>query len=275
MSDKRTFSVAILGFNEREQRMLQTVFSISSSRDPSFAPYVFSRQLPADIALVDADNPRAVNGWHAYQRVHAHRDPIPLVMLARERPDEPNAYFLPRPIMATRLLALLESVAWDDLGYKPVLAIELEEDVDESTLTKLKRSQLDIGREQATPRNGGISALVVDDSLPVRIQLKMALEKVAQHVDFAETGEEAFKLLEGNKYNLIFLDVILPGIDGYELCKTIKQDPSRRDTPVIMLTSNSSPGDRVKGKLAGCDTYLIKPVKGAVFEEVVREYLPH
>ena len=46
-----------------------------------------------------------------------------------------------------------------------------------------------------------------------------------------------------------------------------------RDTPVIMLTSNSSPADRIKGKLAGCDTYLIKPVKQGVFEEVVKAFL--
>ncbi|MBI4005644.1 MAG: response regulator, partial [Gammaproteobacteria bacterium] len=64
-----------------------------------------------------------------------------------------------------------------------------------------------------------------------------------------------------------------PGIDGYDICKIIKQDPAKRKIPVIMLTSNSSPADRVKGKLAGCDTYLIKPVQHAVFEEVVQECL--
>ncbi|MDZ7737435.1 MAG: response regulator [Gammaproteobacteria bacterium] len=118
----------------------------------------------------------------------------------------------------------------------------------------------------------GCAALVVDDSLPVRIQLDQALKAFAQKVDFAETGEEAFELINGNNYDLIFLDVILPGVDGYEICKVIKQGKAK-DTPVIMLTSNSSPADRIKGKLAGCDTYLIKPVGEAVFQEVVHNYL--
>ena len=273
MSDKRTFSVAILGFSEREQRVLQTLFSMSSTRNPSFTPYVFSREVPADMVMLDADNPRAVNGWHAYQRVHAQRARIPVVTLARQKPDLPGIYFLARPVMATRLLALLEKIACEDLGYKPVLAIELESRANDATFAEESKSQ-NQDNNNGQDANGSVAALVVDDSLPVRIQMKMALERLANHVDFAESGEEAIKLLAENHYNLVFLDVILPGVDGYEICKAIKQDPNMRDTPVIMLTSNSSPGDRVKGKLAGCDTYLIKPVRDSVFEEVVREYLP-
>jgi len=274
MSDKRTFSVAILGFSEGEQRVLRSVFSLSSTRNPSFTAYAFSREIAADIVIVDADNPRAVNGWEAYRRVHARTSQIPVVMLARKKPEEPGAYFLPRPIMATRLLALLEQVANEALGYQPVLAIELDEKQGDTSAGDVRASQDQAVADKAGKGNGGVTALVVDDSLPVRIQMKMALEKLAAQVHFAETGEEAFKLLEDNQYNLVFLDVILPGVDGYEICKAIKQDPKKSETPVIMLTSNSSPGDRVKGKLAGCDTYLIKPVRGSVFEEVVREYLP-
>jgi len=274
MNDKRTFSVAILGFSEGEQRVLRSVFSLSSTRNPSFTSYAFSREVAADIVIVDADNPRAVNGWDAYRRVHAGTSQMPVVMMARKRPEEPGAYFLPRPIMATRLLALLEQVANEALGYQPVLAIAPEEENTDTSLTDIRESKDKAVTEKAASGNGGVSALVVDDSLPVRIQMKMALEKLAAHVDFAETGEDAFKLLEDNDYNLVFLDVILPGVDGYEICKAIKQDPKKSETPVIMLTSNSSPGDRVKGKLAGCDTYLIKPVRSSVFEEVVREYLP-
>ena len=118
-----------------------------------------------------------------------------------------------------------------------------------------------------------IRVLVVDDSLPIRTQLKMALGDITENVDFAEDGEKAMALIEENQYNIIFLDVVLPDVDGYKICKTIKRDPAKRKTPVVMLTSNSSPADRVKGKAAGCDTYIIKPVKRVVFEEVVREFI--
>jgi two-component system cell cycle response regulator len=103
--------------------------------------------------------------------------------------------------------------------------------------------------------------------------MKTVLQKLAKHVDFAETGEEALKFINSKRYDVIFLDVILPGIDGYAVCRTIKRHPENQKAPVIMLTGNSSPADRIKGKLAGCDTYLIKPVRQAVFEEVVREFL--
>ncbi|MDZ7736476.1 MAG: response regulator [Gammaproteobacteria bacterium] len=71
---------------------------------------------------------------------------------------------------------------------------------------------------------------MVDDSLPVRIQLDQALKAFAEKVDFAETGEEAFELINGNNYDLIFLDVILPGVDGYEICKVMKRGKAK-DTP--------------------------------------------
>lgn len=76
-----------------------------------------------------------------------------------------------------------------------------------------------------------------------------------------------------NNYDLIFLDVVLPGIDGYQLCKSLKRGKDKKKTPVIMLTSKSSPFDRVKGALAGCDAYLTKPVKQETFQKVVKKYL--
>ncbi len=103
--------------------------------------------------------------------------------------------------------------------------------------------------------------------------MKKALHNIAGRVDFAETGEEAEKLIRDNTYDIVFLDVILPGVDGYDICKLIKKDPDKGKTPVIMLTSNSSPADRIKGKMAGCDTYLIKPVNQDIFREIIHEYL--
>ena len=102
--------------------------------------------------------------------------------------------------------------------------------------------------------------------------MDQALKPYVKHVDFATCAEEAFEYVNTNKYDIIFLDIILPDIDGYEICKIIKQDRAK-NTPVIMLTSNSSSSDRIKGKLAGCDTYLIKPVRQEVFHEVLHQYL--
>ena len=115
--------------------------------------------------------------------------------------------------------------------------------------------------------------LVVDDSSTVRRQVGLELERLDIQVDAAESGEQAFELLARNRYDLIFLDVILPGVDGYHLCKAIKKDKTMKKTPVVMLTSKSSPFDRVKGALSGCDAYLTKPVKQSAFQGVVKKYL--
>ncbi|MDS4042542.1 MAG: response regulator, partial [Candidatus Competibacter sp.] len=117
------------------------------------------------------------------------------------------------------------------------------------------------------------TALVVDDSSTVRKQIELELKLFGIRIDAVESGELAFDLLAKNNYDMIFLDVVLPGVDGYQICKTIKKDKARKKTPVIMLTSKSSPFDRVKGALAGCDTYLTKPVKQSSFQKVVKKYL--
>ena len=114
---------------------------------------------------------------------------------------------------------------------------------------------------------------MVDDSSPVRKQIELELNYFGIKVDTAATGEQAIDFINNKSYNLIFLDVVLPGIDGYQLCKSLKRGKTKKKTPVIMLTSKSSPFDRVKGALAGCDSYLTKPVKQETFQKVVKKYL--
>ena len=114
---------------------------------------------------------------------------------------------------------------------------------------------------------------MVDDSLPIRKQIELELKLFGVQADFAETGEHAFEHLQHNTYDIIFLDVMLPGIDGYHVCRSIKKQKSTKRTPVIMLTGKSSTFDRVRGKLSGCKTYLTKPVAHDSFHKVVKKYL--
>jgi twitching motility two-component system response regulator PilG len=65
----------------------------------------------------------------------------------------------------------------------------------------------------------------------------------------------------------------LPGADGYQICRAIRKNPATKKTPVVMLTSKSSSFDKIRGSMAGCDTYLTKPVDNATFQEVVKKYL--
>jgi len=268
---KETFSVASIGFDERDQNVLLTVVTLTKNRKPGF---VLFEATPinklADILVVDADKTDAVKRWTAYLKLHEGKADISSLLLCAEPPPvnaSDKNHYIQKPMVATKLIAALEETVIADHKYKPPQVFEGED---------FTASQLDFGKAALDAKStaaNNISALVVDDSLPVRIQMKKALLDIAGRVDFAETGEQAEQMLEQNSYDIIFLDVILPGVDGYDICKMIKKDPLKGKTPVIMLTSNSSPADQIKGKMAGCDTYLIKPVNQEIFKEVIREYL--
>ncbi len=122
--------------------------------------------------------------------------------------------------------------------------------------------------------NQNIRAMVVDDSQPVRKQLEIQLKMLGVSVELAENGEQAIELSKANQYDIIFLDVVMPGIDGYKVCKHLKQNVRSKETPVVMLTGKSSPFDKVKGTLSGCDTYLTKPLQHEEFQSIARKYLP-
>ncbi len=104
--------------------------------------------------------------------------------------------------------------------------------------------------------------------------MEMELQMLNIAADFAENASQAFSFLKQVKYDIIFLDVVLPDVDGYKICKAIKKEKEIKDTPVLMLTGKSSPFDRVRGKFSGCNDYLTKPTQSATFQKAVKKYLP-
>lgn len=117
--------------------------------------------------------------------------------------------------------------------------------------------------------------LVVDDNVTVREFMKSKLASFNFNVDYAENGEEAIGLTGQKYYTCIFLDVIMPGIDGYQVCKLIKSKRVTPKTAVIMLTSKDSPFDKIRGSMSGCDAYLTKPVDEEKLLETIVKYLPN
>lgn len=116
------------------------------------------------------------------------------------------------------------------------------------------------------------SVLVVDDSHPMQQMLARELEQMEQQVsiDFADNGEEALARVADKHYDFIFLDIMMPGIDGFETCTRMRAMPALKKTPIIMLSSKTSPLDEVKGIMAGSSTYLTKPIEHAEFQKVIR-----
>jgi twitching motility two-component system response regulator PilG len=119
-----------------------------------------------------------------------------------------------------------------------------------------------------------IRALVVDDSTVVRRLMEFTLSAVGIEIDFAATGEDALALVRHGRYDIIFLDVLLPGIDGYRVCKAIRAERLTKDTPVVMLTSKDSAIDKVRGIMAGSSVYLTKPLDRSELMQAIDKCLP-
>ncbi len=115
------------------------------------------------------------------------------------------------------------------------------------------------------------SVLVVDDSELMHKSVKMELDKsnIGLQVDFAFSGEEALEKITQKHYHFVFLDVMMDGIDGFETCSRIRKVKNMNKVPIIMLTSKKSPLDEVRGIVAGCNTYLIKPIKSDEFQKLL------
>ena len=99
--------------------------------------------------------------------------------------------------------------------------------------------------------------LVVEDEVRMAGLLERALREEGHAVDVAADGPEGLWLATENAYGAIVLDVMLPGLDGFQLCRRLRQ--SGRWVPVLMLTARDAVGDRVRGLDAGADDYLVKP----------------
>jgi CheY-like chemotaxis protein len=102
--------------------------------------------------------------------------------------------------------------------------------------------------------------LVVDDDEMVLIALDELLKPEGYEVQTVSSGMEALQKLDQGGYDLLMLDVIMPEMDGYELCKRIREKEKYKETPVVFLTAKSRDEDRAKGLEAGANLYLSKPI---------------
>jgi len=115
--------------------------------------------------------------------------------------------------------------------------------------------------------------LVVDDSPTVRRQLAVAMHRMGLDSEGVSSAREALDTLATRRYELVFVDVVMPEMDGYQLTREIKRNKILRPTPVVILTSRSSPFDLARGALAGCNSYLVKPVSLQSLRETVARQL--
>ncbi|MGH1357235.1 MAG: response regulator [Burkholderiaceae bacterium] len=116
----------------------------------------------------------------------------------------------------------------------------------------------------------GVKVMVIDDSNTIRRSAEIFLGKAGATVILAEDGFDALAKIADHQPELIFCDILMPRLDGYQTCAMIKKSPRFSDIPVVMLSSKDGLFDRARGRLVGSERYLTKPfTKDSLLQTVV------
>ena len=120
----------------------------------------------------------------------------------------------------------------------------------------------------------GVKVMVIDDSNTIRRSAEIFLVQAGCQVLLAEDGFDALSKIADHQPDIIFCDIMMPRLDGYQTCALIKKNPRFRGTPVIMLSSKAGLFDRARGRMVGSDQYLTKPFTKDSLLQAVASFAP-
>lgn len=263
----KKFTIALCGFSESEEKSLGRAFQLSEVRPRHYVLWQQGRNRP-DICILNEDLAAGAQEWTALRnRLPDAAFPVVRVGIADKEGHlfgGVTHVFFKRPVLANRILKTLDELVTQVYHFAPELAIH--DDMPAHVIA-------DHGEQQAPAVRGSAKRiLVVDDSESVRKMMEVRLGMAGYAVDFAVTGEEALAKAGACSYDLIFLDVMLPGINGYEVSRVLKRK-LRVTAPVVMLTGKTSRFDKLRGTLASADVYLTKPLTIAHLNATLQRYL--
>lgn len=124
-----------------------------------------------------------------------------------------------------------------------------------------------------TQARSGIKVVVVDDSETVRRTAAMLLEQSGYSVFTACNGFEAMSVITDNHPDIVFVDIVMPRLDGYQTCSLVKRSREFRATPVIMLSARDGIFDRARARIAGSSEHLNKPFSKEDLVNIVNRYV--
>lgn len=119
----------------------------------------------------------------------------------------------------------------------------------------------------------GVKVMVIDDSKTIRRTAESLLKKVGCEVITAVDGFDALAKIADAHPSIIFVDIMMPRLDGYQTCALIKNNSALKQTPVIMLSSKDGLFDRAKGRIVGSDQYLTKPFSKDELLSAIRNHV--
>ncbi len=263
----RRFILDMIGFSAAEKAMLSSTFRLTGRRTFFYAETTEPNQR-TDIYLVNGDNAEALKELAA-------RSPngyAPAVLIGRT-PVDIGWPRVEKPIHWMRLFEQLDTVMQAALQERARRHTGNTDKWDGRTFRRA--IDQDAPPEEVFVEPSPVeSVLVVDDSATVRAFMRAKLAPFRFDVDYAENGETAIDMAQSKEYTCIFLDIMMPGIDGYQVCKRIKSSAATKNTAVVMLSSKSGTFDKFRGNWAGCDAYLGKPVAEDELLATIAEFLP-
>ncbi len=118
----------------------------------------------------------------------------------------------------------------------------------------------------------GVKVMVIDDSNTIRRSAEIFLKQAGCQVILAEDGFDALAKIADHDPDVVFCDILMPRLDGYQTCALIKKSPRFRTIPVVMLSSKDGLFDRARGRMVGSDQYLTKPFTKDALLRAAREF---
>ncbi len=261
----------VRGFKPMELRLLEGAVRLSERRLPRLALLSEADAAKADVLMIDGAD-EAAAAWLASRPGLAGKPTI----WVDSRRAHPGHTTVSRPVQWPMLPMLLARALENAPGQTWADSLTAPAALTESATTPAAHPTPHARAPSPTPiaRAELNHVLVVDDSLAVRNHLRSLLEARGIRVSEAACVREALAVVETERFTCALMDVLMPDMDGYEGCKRLKSMKSSiGKLPVVMLTSKASPFDRIRGKMAGCDAYLTKPVAPEQFYATLDEYI--
>lgn len=239
-----SLGISFFGVSNKELAVFQRVIKFFEKKNKFFHECQ-TDTASADIFIIK-NEPDAVE-----QAKLAHTQQVLLTIVDNNTPPAIGEHVIQQPLLVTRVMRAIDEASKLCISTTP-------------TTSSASSSPAPI-----TTNTDAFHALVVDDSAAIRKQLELELRETTMTADYAVCGEDALEKINSQQYDLVFLDIVMPGIDGYEVCKQLRKLPNYKRTPVIMLSGKTEPLDEVEGILAGASTYMLKPVKHTDFQQTL------
>lgn len=292
---KYDVSIFLLGFASFEKSTFESFFKLAGRRDTEYK--ILADVAKAQVVVVNSDNSAAVQ-WVA----ESVKPPQKALFIGAT--DATGKWpAVAKPIKLTTILGLLDVLVLPGKSVSAMDAFRADAELKEKPLTVALVPTGLSARAAASVRQGTgqqnisdfgqsnflglgnaptasdtgqnfdhILIVDADDSA-----LKFMQKRIARYgfqAELASTPQQALVRISTGKYKFVFLEVVLPGTDGYQLCRDIKHDtyPSGKPPVVVMFSSRGGNADKIRGSLAGCDAYLTKPLVEAELLKVLSKY---